>query len=66
VVRRRPERSPCVGAGRGGRAAVEADERAVHYPPLVRALGVAHGVSAKAGDALLRRLRGDSAAPRRG
>jgi short-subunit dehydrogenase len=47
-------------------AAVEADERAVHYPPLVRALGVAHGVSAKAGDALLRRLRGDSAAPRRG
>jgi short-subunit dehydrogenase len=47
-------------------AAVEQDERAVYYPPLVRALGIAHGVSPKAGDALLRRLRGDSAAPRRG
>ena len=47
-------------------AAIEDDERAVHHPPLVRALGIAHGVSPKAGDALLRRLRGDSAAPRRG
>jgi short-subunit dehydrogenase len=47
-------------------AAVEADDRAVYYPPLVRALGVAHGVNPKAGDALLRRLRGESAAPRRG
>jgi short-subunit dehydrogenase len=47
-------------------AAVEQDERAVYHPPLVRALGIAHGVSPKAGDALLRRLRGDSAAPRRG
>jgi short-subunit dehydrogenase len=46
-------------------AAVEADERAVYHPPLVRALGIAHGLSPKAGDALLRRLRGDSAAPRR-
>jgi short-subunit dehydrogenase len=47
-------------------AAVERDERAVYYPPLVRALGIAHGVNPKAGDALLRRLRGDSAAPRKG
>jgi short-subunit dehydrogenase len=46
--------------------AIENDERAVHYPPLVRALGVVHGLSPKAGDALLRRLRGESAAPRRG
>jgi short-subunit dehydrogenase len=46
--------------------AIEHDERAVHYPPLVRALGIAHGLSPKAGDALLRRLRGESAAPRRG
>jgi short-subunit dehydrogenase len=46
-------------------AAVEADERAVYYPLLVRALGVAHGVSPRASDALLRRLRGVSAAPRR-
>jgi short-subunit dehydrogenase len=47
-------------------AAVEADERAVYHPPLVRALGIAHGLSPKAGDALLRRLRGETAAPRRG
>jgi short-subunit dehydrogenase len=47
-------------------AAIEADERSVYYPPLVRALGIAHGVNAKVGDAVLRRLRGDSAAPRRG
>jgi short-subunit dehydrogenase len=46
--------------------AVEADERAVYYPPLVRTLAVAHGLNPKAGDALLRRLRGESAAPRRG
>jgi short-subunit dehydrogenase len=46
--------------------AVEDDERAVYYPPLVRALGVAHGVNPKVGDALLRRLRGDTAAPRKG
>jgi short-subunit dehydrogenase len=47
-------------------AAVENDERAVHHPPFVRALGIAHGVSPKASDALLRRMRGESAAPRRG
>jgi short-subunit dehydrogenase len=47
-------------------AAVEADDRAVYYPPLVRVLGIAHGVSPKTGDAILRRLRGDSAAPRKG
>jgi short-subunit dehydrogenase len=46
--------------------AIEDDERALHYPPLVRALGIAHGLSPTAGDALLRRLRGESAAPRRG
>jgi short-subunit dehydrogenase len=46
--------------------AVENDDRAVHYPPIVRALGIVHGLSPKAGDALLRRLRGESAAPRRG
>jgi short-subunit dehydrogenase len=46
-------------------AAVEQDERAVYFPPLVRALGIAHGVNPAVGDALLRRLRGNSAAPRR-
>ena len=45
--------------------AIEKDERAVYHPPLVRALGIAHGVSPGVGDALLRRIRGDSAAPRR-
>jgi short-subunit dehydrogenase len=47
-------------------AAVEDDERAVYYPGLVRALGIVHGLHPKASDALLRRLRGESAAPRRG
>lgn len=46
-------------------AAVEADGRAVHFPALVRVLGAVHGVSPRAADALLRRLRGVSAAPRR-
>jgi short-subunit dehydrogenase len=46
-------------------AAVEADERAVHHPPLVRLLGLLHNTSPRASDALLRRLRGASAAPRR-
>ena len=45
--------------------AVEADARSLHYPPLVRLLQVAHNVSPKASDALLRRLRGGTAAPRR-
>ncbi len=46
--------------------AVEYDERAVVTPRFVRVLGAIHGVSPRAGDALLRRLRGASAAPRRG
>jgi short-subunit dehydrogenase len=45
-------------------AAVEADERAVYYPPIMRALRVLHNISPRGSDALLRRLRGDSAAPR--
>jgi short-subunit dehydrogenase len=47
-------------------AAVQADDRELFYPPIVRALGIAHGLSPRAGDALLRRLRGESAAPRKG
>ncbi len=47
-------------------AGVEADARAVHYPPFVRLLGALNGVSPRACDALLRRLRGESVAPRRG
>src|SRR3954470_5993103 len=46
-------------------AGVESDARQVFSPPIVRLLGAVHGVSPTASDALLRRLRGDSAAPRR-
>jgi short-subunit dehydrogenase len=47
-------------------AAVEGDRRAVHYPPLVRVLGVLHSLSPRVADATLRTLRGSSAAPRKG
>jgi len=46
-------------------AAVAADRRAVAFPRLVGLLGVLHGLSPRAADAVLRRLRGVSAAPRR-
>ena len=45
--------------------AVEEDRRAVYFPPIVRLLQLFHNVSPRAGDALLRRLRGGTAAPRR-
>lgn len=45
-------------------AAVESDARAVHHPPLVRLLGALHGLSPRASDVVLRRLRGRAAAPR--
>jgi short-subunit dehydrogenase len=44
--------------------AVEEDSRAVYMPPLVRLLGM-NGVAPRLTDALLRRVRGASAAPRR-
>lgn len=44
---------------------VEHDARGVYYPRLVRVLGAAHGVAPRASDAMLRRLRGTTAAPRR-
>ena len=43
---------------------VEADARAVYYPPFV-VPGMLNGASPRASDALLRRLRGESVAPRR-
>jgi len=46
-------------------AAVEEDRRAVSHPPFVRLLAAVHGPSPKLSDAILRRLRGNSAAPRR-
>ncbi len=47
-------------------AAIDADARALHYPPMVRVLGVLNNTVPRAADALLRRLRGPSAAPRKG
>ena len=44
---------------------IERDERQVYVPAFVRLLGVVNGVSPAAADALLRRLRGPAAAPRR-
>jgi 3-oxoacyl-[acyl-carrier protein] reductase len=46
-------------------AGVEKDARQVFHPPIVRLLGTVHGLSPAAGDALLRVLRGASAAPRK-
>jgi short-subunit dehydrogenase len=46
-------------------AGVEKDARHVYYPPIVRLLGIVHGVSPAASDALLRVLRGPTAAPRK-
>jgi short-subunit dehydrogenase len=43
--------------------AVERDSRSLHYPPLVRLVGIAHGISPALADRLLRRMRGSSAAP---
>lgn len=45
--------------------AVERDSRHLHYRPLVKGMGILHGVSPGAADRVLRRLRGDTAAPRR-
>jgi short-subunit dehydrogenase len=60
-----PRAAPAAGLAAKVLEAVERDVRAVHHPPIVRALGIAHNVHPRAADALLRRLRGDSVAPRR-
>jgi short-subunit dehydrogenase len=44
--------------------AVERDQRAVCYPPIVRLLGL-NGIAPRFTDAVIRRLRGGTAAPRR-
>jgi short-subunit dehydrogenase len=46
-------------------AAVEADDRALFFPPWVRLLGILNGATPRAADLVLRRLRGSAAAPRR-
>jgi short-subunit dehydrogenase len=43
---------------------VERDARNVYFPPEVRLLRAVHGLSPRAADLILRRLRGHSAAPR--
>ncbi len=43
---------------------VEQDRRAVHHPPIIRLLGL-NGIAPRLTDAILRRLRGGTAAPRR-
>jgi short-subunit dehydrogenase len=45
--------------------AVENDRREVFYPPIVRLLRVVNGVAPRVGDVMLRRILGESAAPRR-
>jgi short-subunit dehydrogenase len=44
---------------------VEGDRREVFYPPIVRLLRIAQGVSPRAADQMLRRIMAPSAAPRR-
>jgi short-subunit dehydrogenase len=45
--------------------AVERDSRHLYYRPFVKGMGILHGVSPRAADRVLRRLRGPTAAPRR-
>jgi short-subunit dehydrogenase len=46
-------------------AAIEADARDVYHPRIVRLLRVAHGISPRLSDRILKLLRGGTAAPRR-
>jgi short-subunit dehydrogenase len=45
--------------------AVESDRRQLHYRRAVHGMGVLNGLSPRLADAVLRRLRGETAAPRR-
>ena len=45
--------------------AIERDSRHLHYRPVVKHMGILNGLSPGIADRVLRRLRGDSAAPRR-
>ncbi len=45
--------------------AVEADDRALVFPPIVKLLGILNNTVPTLSDAFLRRLRGNAAAPRR-
>jgi short-subunit dehydrogenase len=56
--------APAAGLTEAVLRAVERDQRAVYHPPMVRLLGL-NGVAPGVTDAILRRLRGVTAAPRR-
>ena len=58
-------RSPARPLGERVVEAVEQDRREVFYPPIVRLLRILNGVSPRAADVMLRRIMGESAAPRR-
>jgi len=45
--------------------AIERDSRHLHYRSAVKHMGIVHGLSPKIADRMLRRLRGETAAPRR-
>ena len=61
-----PGAAPAADLARAVVAAVEADDRTLHFPPVVRLLGILNAAVPRGADAFLRRLRGPSAAPRRG
>jgi short-subunit dehydrogenase len=58
-------RSPAGPLGEKIVEAVESDRREVFYPPIVRLLRIVNGVAPRGGDVMLRRIMGESAAPRR-
>jgi NADP-dependent 3-hydroxy acid dehydrogenase YdfG len=57
-------RAPAGPLGEQIAEAVENDQRELFYPPLVRMLRIANGISPRLGDLMLRRILGKSAAPR--
>jgi NADP-dependent 3-hydroxy acid dehydrogenase YdfG len=61
---RMDRRAPAGPLGEQVVEAVENDRRELFYPPLVRMLRVANGISPRLGDLVLRRILGRSAAPR--
>ena len=60
-----PDAAPADGLAAAIIAGIEKDRRAVFHPPLVRLLAALHGLSPRASDAVLRMLRGGTAAPRK-
>ena len=61
---RMDRRAPAGPLGEQVVEAVENDQRELFYPPLVRMLRIANGISPRLGDLVLRRILGRSAAPR--